>query len=133
LLNFKSRTILYEDVLPLFEELKKRKYILGIITNADQSVLKLIGILGLEGYLSAVITSEQARAEKPDAAIFKAAYAQVGIKPEEMVYVGDQYKTDVLGANQAGSRGILLDRYNMVFEIIDCTKIAALNQLLEHL
>ena len=106
---------------------------MGIITNADQSVVKLIGLLGLEGYLSAIITSEQARAEKPDAAIFRVAYAQVGLKPEEMVYVGDQYKTDVLGANQAGSRGILLDRYNLDYDINDCPRITALKQLLQHI
>ena len=131
--HFKSRTILYQDVIPLFIELKQRNYILGIITNADQSVLKLIAELGLEKYLSAVITSEKAGAEKPNAAIFKAAYAQTGINPDEMIYVGDQYKSDVLGANNAGSRGILLDRYDMASEIIYCLRITELSKLLDHI
>lgn len=131
--HFDSRMILYEDVLPLFKELKKRNYILGIITNADQSVLKLINGLGLSSYLNTVITSEQAGAAKPDAAIFKAAYAQAGLNPEEMVYVGDQYKSDVLGANRAGSHGILIDRFGLASEIADCPRITALIQLLEYI
>jgi putative hydrolase of the HAD superfamily len=129
--HFSSRTVLYEDVIPLLEELKKRNYILGIITNADQSVIKLIDSLGLSCYLKAIITSEQAGAEKPDAAIFKAAYTQTGLNADEMVYVGDQYKSDVLGAQKAGSPGILLDRYDLAPEITDCPRIRGLDQLLE--
>jgi len=131
--NFNNRTILFEDVLPIFEELKKRKYLIGIITNADRSVIDLTSSLGLSRYLAAVITSEQVRAEKPDAAIFKAAYVQGGLKPDEMIYVGDQYKSDVLGAKNAGSQGILLDRYNLAAEITDCPRITTLSQLLEHI
>jgi putative hydrolase of the HAD superfamily len=129
--GFSSRTVLYEDVAPMLEELKKRNYVLGIITNADQSVIKLIDSLGLSRYLKAIITSEQAGAEKPDAAIFNAAYAQTGLQPDEMVYVGDQYKSDVVGAQKAGSRGILLDRYDMAPEVTDCPRIRGLDQLLE--
>lgn len=128
--GFSSRMVLFEDVLPVFEELKKRKYILGIITNADQSILKLVESLEISRYLQGVITSEQVRAEKPDAAIFKAAYAQAGLNPDEMVYVGDQYKSDVVGANKAGSQGILLDRYNLAPEVTDCPRISGLDQLL---
>jgi HAD superfamily hydrolase (TIGR01549 family) len=126
-----GRMALFEDVLPVLQVLKKRGYVLGIITNADTRVDKLIEDLGLRPYLKAVITSEQAGAEKPDPAIFKAAYAQAGVKPEEMAYVGDSFQSDVLGANKAGSLGILLDRCGLTDEIIDCRKITALNQLLE--
>ncbi len=131
--NFESRIILFEDVLPVIKELKKTGYILGIITNADQSVIKLIDSLGLSEYLDAVITSEEARAEKPDPAIFKAAYVKANLKPDEMIYVGDQFKSDVLGANKAGSRGILLDRYDFLPEIKDCQRITGLNQLLDNI
>jgi putative hydrolase of the HAD superfamily len=95
---------LYDDVLPLFEELKTRKYTLGIITNADQTVLKMIEGLGLTPYLEAIITSEQVGAEKPDAAIFQAAYSQANLKPYEMAYIGDQYASDIVGAVKAGSK-----------------------------
>ncbi len=129
--QFNSRTILFEDVVPLLDELKKRNYILGIITNADQGVLKLINSLGLGPYLKVIVTSEGARAEKPDAAIFNVAYDQAGLKPEEILYIGDQYKTDVLGAKRAGSSAVLLDRYNLTPEVIDCPRISRLDQLMD--
>ena len=122
--------ILFEDVLPLLDELKKRNYILGIITNADQSVIKLINTLGLGPYLTVIVTSEGARAEKPDPVIFNAAYDQAGLKAEEILYIGDQYKSDILGAKRVGSDAVLLDRHNLTTESIDCPKISRLDQLL---
>lgn len=131
--RYTGSMVLFKDVLPLFEELKRRNYVLGIITNANSSMLEVIYNLGLKPYLKAVITSEQAGAEKPDAAIFQAAYAQAGLKPEEMAYVGDTYKSDILGANRAGSHGILLDRYGIENEITGCPQISTLNQVLEYI
>ena len=131
--QYTGRMTLFKDVLPLFEELKKRNYILGIITNADTSISKVVENSGLKPYLRAVITSEQARAEKPNAAIFQAAYVQAELKPEEMIYVGDSYESDVLGANRAGSKGILLDRYGLGTEVTDCPRITTLDQLLEYI
>jgi HAD superfamily hydrolase (TIGR01549 family) len=131
--GFNSRTVLFEDVLPVFAELKKKDFILGIITNADQSILQLVEELGLNPFVTTVITSEQARAEKPDPAIFRLAYAQACLDPAEMVYVGDQYKSDIMGARKAGSRGILIDRYNLAPEITDCPRISGLDQLTRHI
>jgi HAD superfamily hydrolase (TIGR01549 family) len=130
--QYTGRMVLFKDVLPTFEELKKRDYVLGIITNANSSIIEIIYSLGLKPYLRAVITSEQAGAEKPDPAIFQAAYAQGKFKPEEMAYIGDTYKSDILGASKAGSKGILLDRYGIETEITDGPRISTLSQVLEY-
>jgi putative hydrolase of the HAD superfamily len=130
--HYTSRQALYKDVLPLFEELKKRNYLLGIITNADETISKMVVEMGLKPYLRAVITSQMVMAEKPDPAIFQAAYDEAGIEPAEMVYVGDTYKSDVLGAKNAGSQGILLDRYGQAEDITGCIRITSLTQLLDY-
>jgi HAD superfamily hydrolase (TIGR01549 family) len=130
---YTGRMVLFNDVIPLFEELKKRNYLLGIITNARASMIDVIYSLGLKPYLSGIITSEQAGVEKPDAQIFRAAYDQAGLKPEEMAYVGDTYKSDILGAIRAGSKGILLDRYGIEDENIDCPRVTTLNEVLDYL
>jgi putative hydrolase of the HAD superfamily len=128
--NFNSRMVLYDDVLPLFTALKKRNLILGVITNADESVNRMVDKLGLRSYLKTIITSEQVKAEKPSVVIFKAAFNDAGVSPDEMIYVGDTYKSDVLGANQAGSKGVLLDRYNLETDKSDCIRISNLQQVL---
>jgi predicted HAD superfamily phosphohydrolase YqeG len=43
---------------------------------------------------------------KPDGALMQAAVAAMGLSPEEVVMVGDQYFTDIAGANLGGVRSI---------------------------
>ncbi|MGK0551372.1 YqeG family HAD IIIA-type phosphatase [Enterococcus faecalis] len=48
------------------------------------------------------------RALKPTSRGFKKAEEKLGLKPAEMVMVGDQLLTDIRGANAAGIRSILV-------------------------
>ncbi|MEH6941173.1 YqeG family HAD IIIA-type phosphatase [Bacillus sp. JJ722] len=48
------------------------------------------------------------RARKPLARAFKKAIADMGIKKEESVVIGDQLLTDVLGGNRSGFHTILV-------------------------
>ena len=47
--------------------------------------------------------------EKPDPRIFQAALEPLGIAPEGVLYVGDIYEVDVVGARRAGMDVVLLD------------------------
>ena len=49
-----------------------------------------------------------ARALKPTARGFKLAEKKLGLKPSEMLMVGDQIMTDIRGANAAGIRNVLV-------------------------
>ena len=48
---------------------------------------------------------------KPDASIFLAACARLGVAPREALYVGDDVLLDVRGAQQAGMRAVWLNRH----------------------
>ncbi|WP_237188993.1 YqeG family HAD IIIA-type phosphatase [Rothia nasimurium] len=50
-----------------------------------------------------------AMADKPRPANYLKALAQLGLKKNEVVFVGDQIFTDILGANRAGIPSILVD------------------------
>ena len=131
--SFGNTYTLFEDVLPLFQKLKTKQFLLGIITNADKYVLNYIESLGLKPFLDVIMTSEQAGAEKPSPRIFSAALEAAAIQPSEMLYVGDQYKTDILGARSAGCQAVLLDRYGINSDIQDCPKISSLTDLPQYL
>jgi FMN phosphatase YigB (HAD superfamily) len=55
------------------------------------------------------------------------------VKAGEALFVGDQYQIDVLGAEKAGLKGLLLDRGGHFKGVGDCPYIRNLNQLDEHL
>jgi putative hydrolase of the HAD superfamily len=79
------------------------------------------------------MTSEQAGAEKPAAQIFLAALQQVGIRPDDSLYVGDHYQSDILGARAVGMKALLIDRYGISDVPSDCLKIDNLKRVIEYL
>ena len=48
------------------------------------------------------VSSEEADAEKPDIKIFKMTLDKLELSGKNVVYVGDSYNKDVIGADNAG-------------------------------
>ena len=49
-----------------------------------------------------MITSEEAGIEKLNRRMFDMIATKLGVKNDEVIYVGDSYKKDVMGAKNAG-------------------------------
>jgi putative acetyltransferase len=90
--------------------LAQRGYRLGVISNADGRVRKLLEDAGLATHLEIILDSAEVGLEKPDPRIFLAATGQLGVSPAACAYVGDLYEIDILGAAAAGLRPILIGR-----------------------
>jgi putative hydrolase of the HAD superfamily len=100
----------YPDVVPALDRLKRGRLIVGLITNFDRRVFRLIEALGLSRFIDSVTIPSLAGAAKPEAAIFEYALARHGLRAGEAVQVGDSIRDDVEGARAAGLRGVLIDR-----------------------
>lgn len=122
--------VLFDDVAPTLTELKKRGLILGLISNIEQDTNKTLTRLGLPSWLKIIVTSQDAGANKPQPEIYLEALKRAGVQASEAFYIGDQYRVDVLGANGAGMKGILLDRHNHYQKIKECPRIRNLNEVL---
>jgi len=84
---------------------------LAVVTNGmDDHQLAKLDASGLTGRFDAIVTSQAAAASKPDPRIFRAALEQLGCRAEAAVMVGDNPLRDVAGAQQAGLRGVWVDR-----------------------
>ena len=94
--------------LETVRELASRGYRIGVVSNADGRVRRLLDTAGFSPYLEVVIDSAEVGLEKPDPRIFLAATDRLGVAPERCVYVGDIYSIDVVGARAAGMRAILI-------------------------
>jgi HAD superfamily hydrolase (TIGR01549 family) len=127
------RFALYDDVLPALAVLKSRRLVMGLISNIDQDIKPVCRELGLDPYITHVVTSKDAKSEKPHPAIFLAALKGAGAKAEESIYVGDQYSCDVVGARGVGMKPVLIDRYDLFPEVKDCTRIRSLAELVNHI
>jgi len=123
------KLVLYDDVLPTLTELKDKGLTLGLISNIDRDITPLMDELGLSALLQVVVTSQDAGVTKPHPEIFREASRRAGVKADEAVFVGDQYQIDVVGAEQAGMKGILLDRGGYFAEVIASPRIRSLTEI----
>ncbi len=95
----------------LLEHLRQLPVKIVVVTNniVAEQVDKLAH-LKLEHLIDELVTSEEVGFIKPDPRIFQVALERCGCRAEEVVMVGESWKSDVLGARQAGIRAIWLNR-----------------------
>ena len=68
--------------------------------------------------------------EKPHPPIFLEALRRAEVGPQEALYVGDQYETDVKGARSVGIQPVLIDRDGLNTDVHDCPRIEGLSELM---
>jgi FMN phosphatase YigB (HAD superfamily) len=71
----------------------------AVVSNWDVGLREQLRGLGLDGLT--VVTSAEAGAPKPEPAVFERALAELGVRPERALHVGDS-EADKQGARAAG-------------------------------
>ncbi|MFJ9846473.1 HAD family hydrolase [Kitasatospora sp. NPDC101155] len=101
----------FPDAAPALAELAPH-YRLGIVSNsdADHQRRKLHAIGLLDHVADVLVCSDQYGEPKPAPGIFHAGCAALGLAPDEVAYVGDNYALDAEGAHHAGLTAVWLDR-----------------------
>ena len=103
-----ARWRVFPDAAATLAELRARGYLLGVLSNWDGRLHTVLAETGLRPFFHAVVISSEAGAEKPDAGIFRAAEAALRTRPDECLHVGDSRQHDVVGAQAAGWRVLLV-------------------------
>jgi len=123
----KAEWVLYDDVLVGLKALKNKGLTLGVISNIS------IGRAGLEEILDVIVSAKDIGVGKPDAAIFAAALNKANLNASEVIYIGDQYEVDYVGARNAGLQAILIDRYDLNLPSEDYVYVRSLSNIEEYL
>ena len=118
----------FEETRPVLRELRARGYRLAILTNLRRDMDELTHRLGIREYLEFCITGREA-GEKPATAIFEAALRRMALRPDQAIHVGDQPRSDVQGARDAGLLPVLIDRGGFHSHITGCHHIDSLEGL----
>ena len=100
----------FPDVLPTLRSLCEWGKTLAVVSNWDLALPTLLAELGLAEFFAFILPSAEAGVEKPDGRIFRLALQRLGLRPQEVVHIGDNYEADVVGARAVGITPILLDR-----------------------
>jgi len=100
----------YPDVMPTFDALKRIGKRIGLISNWDVRLPRLLDELGLRQHIRWAVMSYEVGVEKPDPLIFSRAAEASGLPPHRLLHVGDSYEEDILGARNARMQAIWLRR-----------------------
>lgn len=95
----------FDDAPGVLEALKGR-FRLGIISNGNNTPQ----MVGLDDVFDFIVFAHECGVPKPDPRIFEYALAGVGVEPANVAHVGDNLRSDVLGANNSGIRSVWLNR-----------------------
>jgi HAD superfamily hydrolase (TIGR01549 family) len=108
---------LYEDALPVLEELRRHGLKIGLVTNSARNVADFVAHHQLD--VDAAITSFEHGKTKPHETIFRAALELLGVAPGEAVMIGDSLADDVEGARAVGMQAFLVDREDRFPDVPD--------------
>jgi HAD superfamily hydrolase (TIGR01549 family) len=101
---------LYEDVLPVLEELRGHGLKIGLVSNTGRDLDEFLTHHTLP--VDAALGSRAHGWTKPHPSIFRAVLERLGVEPDEAAMVGDSPEDDIEGALALGIRAFLLDREN---------------------
>jgi putative hydrolase of the HAD superfamily len=128
----------YEETFRILDALKG-KYQLLLLTNGspDLQKTKLSITPELAPYFDHIVISGDFGRGKPDPSIFEHALSRISLKKDEVIMVGDNLMTDILGANRAGIKSVWINRHqkekNEVIPTYEIQHLEELFSILEEL
>jgi HAD superfamily hydrolase (TIGR01549 family) len=120
---------LIEGVAQVLSQLHDRGIPLALVANWDANLASVAEQLGIRQYFSVIVSSQAAGVEKPNPAIFQRALDELSLsaQTDQIVYVGNEYRADVLGARAGGLTPVLIDRSGL-YPHADCLCFRSLGE-----
>lgn len=115
----------------LLSELHGRGIQIGLISNCFSDECELIKGSALYPYFDAVKLSYEQGICKPDLAIFFRITAELGVEPEECIYVGDGGSKELYAAREAGMKALQAEWFRSGFfePHVPCAVLPEFDQL----
>jgi putative hydrolase of the HAD superfamily len=84
------------------------QYRLGLVSNFTHppTVEQILARVGLERFFDEILISGRLGVRKPHPAIFAELTRRLALAPAEIVFVGDELRSDIVGAREAGMRTV---------------------------
>ena len=125
---YKPESIVPEDVRRVLPQLKESGYLLAVISNRDKPFQDILDEHGISEFFDFSMAAGEVNVWKPDPGIFEHGLQRVNVSAQEVIYVGDNYYADVVGARAAGLQPVLYDPLG-IFPNPDCAAIKSFDEL----
>lgn len=101
----------FPDTIDSLRRWRDRGIELGVISNFDSRLIKVLNLLELDQFFTSTTISSIAGFAKPEANIFQIALAKHDITCKAALHIGDNPVEDYEGAIKAGLRSFWLNRH----------------------
>jgi HAD superfamily hydrolase (TIGR01549 family) len=122
----------HPGALELLQELKRRGFTVGAISDWETTLPDLLAELGIAPWLDALAVSAIVGVTKPSPRLFQEALRQANAAPETSLHIGDWYELDVAGARAAGMQALLFDHQERQ-PTADCPRVQTFDALTSYL
>lgn len=100
----------YRGVVPVLRRLRRRGLRMCLVTDATRkNAWRRLNVSGLQDCFDVVVTHDDTGEYKPHPSPFKVLLDKTGLGPEQIVFVGDNPRRDILGARKMGMWTALAD------------------------
>jgi HAD superfamily hydrolase (TIGR01509 family) len=130
--SYQPKSVVPPGLYPALTRLREMGFSLGVVSNRKHPYCNELEALGLIEFFPYVLAAGEVDLWKPDPALFQHAARQLGVRPQQVLYVGDNYFADVLGARRAGWHTVLFDPQRLFHEP-GCPVITSFDELPEQI
>jgi len=120
----RNRVSLYDDVIPTLEILNKH-YQIAAVSNGNADIYRI----GLGHLFTFSWSAADAGQQKPHPIVFNSLMAKYQLHPDEIIHIGDDPLTDIVGAQRSGIRAIWLNRGHNPWPVKLKSPFIEINQL----
>ena len=115
--------IIYPDAIRVLESMDK-KHRLCMITNGPPDWQReKLEKLSISEYFEEIIVSGEIGHHKPSPKIFNEMTRRMVVEPSEIIYIGNDYRKDIVGANGVGWKTAWVNRQGQEIEDVNPTYI----------
>ena len=97
--HFADNTRPYEDIIPLLDALTQKNIKLGVVTNKSDPMAQILIKKLLDGYFDYILGKRDEFPTKPDPAATLYVMKQIGVLPNECIFIGDSGMDTKNGVN----------------------------------
>jgi putative hydrolase of the HAD superfamily len=101
------------EAAPMLQRLKDDGIKLGVISNFDYRLYRILDGLDLTRYFDSITISSEAGYAKPRREVYAAALSRAGVPAHAAMHTGDSENLDFTPAAAIGMAAVLIDRQDM--------------------
>jgi putative hydrolase of the HAD superfamily len=109
---FEKNLVMFPEAYPLLKKLK-RKYKLYLVTEGpSDGKRRIVDLMSLENYFDGIFISGEVGKIKSTGELFEHCIESTGLKPQDILVVGDSYARDIQGAMKCKLKAVWFNHDN---------------------